>query len=59
MIIGKGLRQNWLANECGVDSSVFTKWITGERDCPEATKPILAKLLGCSVEDIFKGKKTK
>jgi len=53
MIIGKGFRQNWLASKCGVDSAVFTKYISGERKVPDKTKPIIAQLLSCEVEDIF------
>jgi len=54
MIIEKGLRQNWMANKCMVDSAIFTKYITGERPCSPENKVIIAELLGCKIEDIFK-----
>ena len=53
MIVGKGLKQTWLANKCKVDAAVFTKWITCERECPPAKKLTIADLLGCEVPDIF------
>ena len=54
MIIEKGLRQNWMANNCTVDSAIFTKYITGERPCPPENKVIIAGLLNCKIKDIFK-----
>jgi len=53
MIHSRGLKHNWLATQVGVDASIFTKWITGERVPDQEQKEALAGLLGCSVGDIF------
>ncbi len=53
-IVEKGYRQNWLANKIGIDSAILTKYITGERIVPDEKKIIIADLLGCAVNDIFR-----
>ena len=53
-IVENGYRQNWLANKIGIDSAVLTKYITGERIVPDEKKIIIADLLGCAVNDIFR-----
>lgn len=55
MIHSKGLKNNWLAAQVGVDRAVFTKWITGERIPSIVQKSILAGVLNCDVSDIFGG----
>ncbi len=49
-----GLTQEGLAKRLGVSQQAVTKWETGESR-PRAEKlPEIARLLGCSVDDLFK-----
>ena len=48
-----GMTQEEMANVLGVDRSTIAKWETGEA-MPRADKlPTLAKLLGCTIDDLF------
>lgn len=48
------LRQEDVANAMQTDRSTISKWETGEA-MPRADKlPDLAKLLNCSIDDLFK-----
>lgn len=48
------LTQKNIANEIKVDRSTIAKWESGEA-LPRSDKlPLLAKLLGCTVDDLFK-----
>lgn len=49
----RGLTQAKLAEALDVDTSTVTKWETGEAK-PRADKlPLLAKILGCSIDELF------
>ncbi|MCI5892912.1 MAG: helix-turn-helix domain-containing protein [Clostridiales bacterium] len=49
-----GFTQRQLANLLSVDTSTVTKWETGEA-MPRTDKlPEIAKILHCSIEDLFK-----
>lgn len=49
----KGLRQEDVAQACGVDRTTVTKWEAG-LFLPRADKlPALAKLLGCTVDKLL------
>ncbi len=51
------LSQEQLASKLGVDRSTVAKWETGEA-MPRADKlPELAKILGCTIDDLFKEEK--
>lgn len=46
--------QEQLANKLNVDRSTIAKWETGEA-MPRADKlPEIAKILGCTIDDLFK-----
>ena len=49
----KGLRQADIAEELQIDRSAVAKWETGEA-MPKSDKlPKLAKVLGCTIEDLY------
>lgn len=49
-----GMRQEDLAKKLSIDRSTVAKWETGEA-MPRADKlPVLAKLLGCTIDELFK-----
>ena len=51
----KGLRQEDVAQALEVDRSTVAKWETGEA-MPRSDKlPELAKILDCSIDDLYKG----
>ncbi len=51
-----GLTQKDIASALNIDTSTVTKWETGESR-PRAEKlPEIARLLGCSVDDLFNDK---
>ena len=51
--INAGLVQENVASALGVDRSTVAKWETG-RAMPRAEKlPVLAKLFGCTIENLF------
>lgn len=51
-----GMTQKELAEKLRVSQQAVTKWETGENR-PRAEKlPEIARLLGCSVDDLFKDK---
>lgn len=53
MRLARGLTQAKLAEALDVDTSTVTKWETGEAK-PRADKlPLLAKILGCSIDELF------
>ena len=53
MRLARGLTQAKLAEALVVDTSTVTKWETGEAK-PRADKlPLLAKILGCSIDELF------
>ena len=53
MRLARGLTQAKLAKALDVDTSTVTKWETGEAK-PRADKlPLLAKILGCSIDGLF------
>ena len=53
MRLARGLTQAKLAEALDVDTSTVTKWETGEAN-PRADKlPLLAKILGCSIDELF------
>lgn len=45
--------QSALAEELGVDRSTIAKWETGKANPRADLLPKLAKVLGCSVDDLF------
>ena len=48
------MKQVDVAKELGIDTSTVAKWETGA-SMPRADKlPILAKLYGCSIDQLFK-----
>ena len=50
----KGLTQEELGKKIGVNRSTVAMWETGEA-MPRADKlPELAKILGCSIDDLYK-----
>jgi len=53
MIQDSGLKNAWLANQIGVDQTIITKWINGQREPTVTQKNNLATLLNCKVADIF------
>ncbi len=51
----KGLLQEDVAKACGVDRSTIAKW-EGGLFLPRADKlPMLAKILGCTIDELLKG----
>lgn len=49
----RGLTQKEIADAMSIDTSTVTKWETGESR-PRADKlPEIAKLLGCTIDDLF------
>lgn len=48
-----GLSQRDLATNLGVDVSTVTKWETGNAAPRVALLPALAKVLQCSIDDLF------
>ena len=53
MRLARGLTQAKLAEALDVDTSTVTKWETGKAK-PRADKlPLLAKILGCSIDELF------
>jgi len=53
MIHKRGLKNNWIATQVGVDAGILTKWITGEREPTIVQKTILAGVLNCQLKEIF------
>ena len=52
-----GLTQQELANELGVVQSTVAMWET-QNSLPRADKlPMLAKILGCTIEELLKGER--
>ena len=52
----KGLTQEEIAKSLGVSQQAVAKWEMGEAK-PQADKlPALAKLLGCTIDDLFNEK---
>ena len=48
-----GIKQRELADALGISAQALSKWERGEC-CPDiSTLPILARLLGCRVDDFF------
>lgn len=48
------LNQDTVAEFCGVNRATISKWESGEF-APQADKlPLLAKVLGCTIDDLFK-----
>ena len=54
MIHKRGLKNNWIAAQVGIDAGILTKWITGEREPTIVQKTILAGVLNCRLKEIFK-----
>ncbi|MGI6151239.1 MAG: helix-turn-helix domain-containing protein [Christensenellales bacterium] len=52
-----GLTQQELAEKLGIDRSTVTKWETGAAAPLTAKLPEIAKALGCTINDLFAGKK--
>lgn len=51
--VSKSMTQEQLASEIGVARSTIAMWETGEA-MPRADKlPELAKILGCSIDELF------
>lgn len=49
----KGLTQRYLADQLNIDNSTVNKWIVGE-NIPRADKlPKLARLLSCTIDELF------
>ena len=49
----KGFRQEDLANKLKVDRSAIAKWETGEA-MPKSDKlPELARILGCTIDELY------
>ena len=49
----KNLTQQYIANELGISRTSVAMWETGEA-MPRADKlPELAKILGCTIDDLF------
>ena len=49
----KGLTQRYLAGQLSIDNSTVNKWIVGE-NIPRADKlPKLARLLSCTIDELF------
>ena len=53
-IVESGLRQNFIANKISVDGAILTKYITGERIAPDEKRAMIADILNCEIDDIFK-----
>lgn len=51
--IRKGVTQKAIANELHIDVSTVTKWETGKSNPKIAKLPELAKIFGCSIDDLF------
>ena len=49
----KNYNQSDLASELGVDRSAVAKWETGEAVPRTEKLPKLAKVLGCSIDELF------
>lgn len=57
--IKKGMTQEVLASMLGLDKSTVTKWETGKA-MPTADKlPELARILGCTIDDLFRTEEKK
>ena len=53
--MANGLTQTQLATLLGYRSStIITMWESGERRPPSNKLPELAKILGCSIDDLYK-----
>lgn len=52
--INKGISQDGLAAELNISQQCVSMWETGERDPRTDKLPRLAKILGCSIDDLFK-----
>ena len=53
MRLARGLTQAKLAEALDVDTSTVTKWETGEAKPRADKRPLLAKILGCSIDELF------
>lgn len=49
-----GLSQSQVAKELGVDQSAVSRWETGENMPRAATLVLMAKLYGCTVDDLLR-----
>ena len=49
----KGITQTFLASKLGVKQNTVAQWESGKRNPPAAKLPDLARLLGCTVDDLF------
>lgn len=49
-----GLSQSQVAKELGVDQSAVCRWETGENMPRAAMLVLMAKLYGCTVDDILR-----
>lgn len=49
----KGLTQTFIASKLGVKQNTVAQWESGKRNPPAAKLPELARLLGCTVDELF------
>jgi len=54
MIQNRGLKNSWIAQKIGVDSTMITKFINGNRTPSQVRKQLIADILNCKIKDIFK-----
>ncbi|MCP4492358.1 MAG: helix-turn-helix domain-containing protein [Gammaproteobacteria bacterium] len=52
IIEASGYRQNWVARRIGIDASLLSRYVSGERVAPAAIVRRLAKLLRVSQKSL-------
>ncbi|WP_101844200.1 helix-turn-helix transcriptional regulator [Halobacillus sp. Marseille-P3879] len=50
----RGYKKKWLASQIGVSGNVLSRWCNGRSEPSLRNALMLAELLECNVEDLFK-----
>ena len=49
----RGLTQAQIASQTGVQQNTVSQWESGKRNPPSTTLPLLASVLGCTIDELF------
>ena len=52
-ILNTGLKQTFIANQCGICPTILSRYVVGKRKPSAARIKVLAKVLRCRQSDIY------
>ena len=54
LLVDQGRQQRWVANQIGIDEATLSKMLDGRRPCSPERAGQIARLLGISVDIIYR-----